>query len=225
MQKAIMEKYSELSHAHHNVDSVLRDTFRLLGIMLGITVVTGFLSNAIGLFDVLGMVGFYAAVIAQFVLIFVIHKAANNPDAGSIGWMMVFAALEGVILEPIVTAVAAENASAVIAALATTALVFLVMTYIAQKIERDLSDLGAFLLVGLIALIGASIINIFVGSSLMSTVISAIASIVFSLYILHDVNQIVRGGETNYVRATLSLFIDITGLFIHLLSLMSSSDD
>lgn len=206
------------------VNPVLRDTFRLLAIMFAITTGTGFLMNATGFSEGIGMVGFYGAIIAQFVLIFVIHKAASKPGAASLGWMFLFAGLEGIILEAIISHVAAIDSGAVGAAVATTALVFLAMTYVAQTTQRDLSNMGAYLMVALIALIGAIIVNIFVGSSMLSMLISVAASIVFSLFILFDVNQIVRGGETNYVRAALGLFISITGLFVHLLSLYSSDD-
>lgn len=206
------------------VNPVLRDTFRLLAIMFAITTGTGFLVHATGFADALGLIGFYGAIIAQLVLIFVIHKASSKPGAASLNWMFVFAALEGLILEAIISHVAAIDSGAVGAAIATTALVFLGMTYVAQTTQRDLSNMGSYLMVALLALIGAIIVNLFVGSSMLSMLISIGASIVFSLFILFDVNQIVRGGETNYVRAALGLFISITGLFVHLLSLFSNDD-
>jgi len=86
--------------------------------------------------------------------------------------------------------------------------------------KRDFSFLGKFLFVGLILLIVASLANLFFQIPAMSVTISAIAVLVFSLYLLHDVSRIVRGGETNYITATLNLFLDVYNIFISLLNIL-----
>jgi FtsH-binding integral membrane protein len=80
--------------------------------------------------------------------------------------------------------------------------------------------MGKFLFIGLILLIVASLANLFFQIPALSLTISAIAVMIFSAYILYDVSRIVHGGETNYVMATLSLYLDIYNLFIHLLNLL-----
>jgi len=86
--------------------------------------------------------------------------------------------------------------------------------------KRDFSFLGKFLFVGLILVIVASLANLFFAVPAVSLTISAIAVFIFSLYILHDVSNIVRGGETNYITATLNLFLDVYNIFISVLNLL-----
>ena len=80
--------------------------------------------------------------------------------------------------------------------------------------------MGKFLFIGLIMLLVASIANIFFAMPAMSLTISAIAVMLFSAYILYDVSNIVNGGETNYVVATLQIYLDIYNLFVNLLNLL-----
>ncbi len=101
-----------------------------------------------------------------------------------------------------------------------TAAIFFAMAGIATVTKRDFSFMGKFLFVGLILLIVASLANLFFQLPVLTITISAIAVFVFSLYILFDVSNIVRGGETNYITATLNLFLDVYNIFISLLNLL-----
>jgi FtsH-binding integral membrane protein len=91
---------------------------------------------------------------------------------------------------------------------------------IATVTKKDFSFMGKFLFIGMILLIVASLANLFFQIPALSLTISAIAVMIFSAYILYDVSQIVHGGETNYVMATLSLYMNIYNLFINLLQLL-----
>ena len=86
--------------------------------------------------------------------------------------------------------------------------------------KRDFAFLGKFLFVGLVLLIVASLANIFLQIPALSVTISAVAVLIFSLYLLHDLTNIVRGGETNYVMATLNLFLSVYNIFVSLLNLL-----
>ena len=86
--------------------------------------------------------------------------------------------------------------------------------------KRDFAFLGKFLFVGLVLLIVASLANLFFQIPALSVTISAVAVLIFSLYLLHDLSNIVRGGETNYVMATLNLFLNVYNIFISLLNLL-----
>jgi FtsH-binding integral membrane protein len=101
-----------------------------------------------------------------------------------------------------------------------TAVVFFAMATIATVTKKDFSFLGKFLFVGLILLIVASLANLFFQVPAASLAISAIAVFIFSLYLLYDVSNIVRGGETNYITATLNLFLNVYNIFISLLNLL-----
>jgi FtsH-binding integral membrane protein len=101
-----------------------------------------------------------------------------------------------------------------------TAAVFFVMATIATVSKRDFGFLGKFLFVGLILLIVASLANLFLHIPALTVTVSAIAVLIFSAYLLHDVSSIVRGGQTNYIMATLALFLDIYNIFINILNLL-----
>ena len=80
--------------------------------------------------------------------------------------------------------------------------------------------MGKFLFIGLVLLVVASLANIFFAIPALSLTISAIAVLLFSAYILYDISQIIHGGETNYVMATMSLYLNIYNIFVNLLSLL-----
>jgi modulator of FtsH protease len=101
-----------------------------------------------------------------------------------------------------------------------TAGVFLVMASLATVIKRDLSGMGKFLFVGALVLMFGAIINVFVGSTTGMLVISVAAIGIFSAYMLYDLKQIMDGGETNYISATLALYLDLFNVFQSLLALL-----
>jgi len=113
-----------------------------------------------------------------------------------------------------------NGAELVMTAFGGTAGVFFLMASLATVIKRDLSGMGKWLMVGAIVLMVGSIINIFVGSSVGMMVISVLAIGIFSAYMLYDVKRVIDGGETNYISATLALYLDIINVFQSLLALL-----
>jgi modulator of FtsH protease len=113
-----------------------------------------------------------------------------------------------------------NGAELVMTAFGGTAGVFFVMASLASVIKRDISGLGKWLMVGVIILMVGSIINIFVGSSTGMLVISVLSMAIFSAFMLYDLKQIMDGGETNYISATLTLYLDILNVFQSLLALL-----
>jgi modulator of FtsH protease len=98
--------------------------------------------------------------------------------------------------------------------------VFFVMASLSTIIKRDLSGMGKFLFVGALAILIGGVINVFVGSTAGMLVISVMAIGVFSAYMLYDLKRIVDGGETNYISATLALYLDLFNVFQSLLALL-----
>ena len=94
------------------------------------------------------------------------------------------------------------------------------MATIATTSKRDFSNLGKTLFIGLILLVLASVANLFFAIPALSLAISVIAIGIFSAYILYDVQQVINGGETNYIKATLSIYLDVYNIFVNLLSLL-----
>jgi modulator of FtsH protease len=113
-----------------------------------------------------------------------------------------------------------NGADLVMTAFAGTAGVFFVMASLATVIKRDLSGMGKWLMVGAVVLMVGSIINVFVGSSVGMMVISMLSMAIFSAFMLYDLKQVMDGGETNYISATLTLYLDVINVFQSLLSLL-----
>jgi modulator of FtsH protease len=101
-----------------------------------------------------------------------------------------------------------------------TAGVFFVMASLATVIKRDLSGLGKWLMVGALAILVGGIINVFVGSTAGMMALSVLAIGIFSAFMLYDLKQIIDGGETNYISATLALYLDLFNVFQSLLALL-----
>jgi len=113
-----------------------------------------------------------------------------------------------------------NGADLVMTAFAGTAGVFFVMASLASVIKRDLSGMGKWLMVGAVVLMVGSIINVFVGSSAGMMVISMLSMAIFSAFMLYDLKQVMDGGETNYISATLTLYLDVINVFQSLLALL-----
>ena len=157
---------------------------------------------------------------AMFGMLFVV-AALRNSSWGVLA-VFGFTFVAGVMLAPMLQYAAGLKNGGQLVALAggMTAAVFLVMASIATVSKRDFSFLGKFLFVGLILLIIASVANLFFQVPAVAVTVSAIAVLIFSLYLLYDVSAIVRGGETNYIMATLNLFLDLYNIFVGLLNLL-----
>ncbi|MHB8495070.1 MAG: Bax inhibitor-1/YccA family protein [Casimicrobiaceae bacterium] len=133
-----------------------------------------------------------------------------------------FTFIAGLMLTPILSVAAGFRNGGQLVALAggMTAAIFFAMAALATVSKRDFSFLGKFLFIGLVLLIVASLANLFFQVPALSLTISAVAVLIFSLYLLFDVQSIVRGGETNYISATLKLFLDVYNIFINLLNIL-----
>jgi len=114
----------------------------------------------------------------------------------------------------------ANGANLIALAFGGTAVIFGSMATLATTVKRDLSALGKFLFVGVIMLIVAGFANIFLQIPAMMIALSVIAIAIFSAFMLYDVNRIVTGGETNYITATLALYLDLYNVFVNLLALL-----
>jgi modulator of FtsH protease len=114
-----------------------------------------------------------------------------------------------------------RNGSQLIAmAFGGTALVFFGMATLASTMKRDISGMGKWLFVGLIGIIVASVANIWLQMPALMMTVSVLAVLIFSAYMLYDLKRVVDGGETNYVTATLAIYLDVYNVFVHLLSLL-----
>jgi modulator of FtsH protease len=157
---------------------------------------------------------------AMMGMLFVVTVLRNS--VWGIVALLGFTFVAGVFLGPILqVALHLKNGAELVGmAAGGTGIIFFTLATIATVTKKDFSFMGKFLFIGLILLIVASLANIFFQIPALSLTISAIAVMIFSAYILYDVSQIVHGGETNYVMATLGLYLNIYYLFINLLNLL-----
>src|SRR5215217_4113883 len=202
---------------------VLRNTYWLLALSMLPTVAGAFAGMS---FNFIGL--FKAAPIMTPLLMFGVMMGslfivtALRESVWGVVALLGFTFIAGVMMTPILTLAAGFRNGGQLVALAggMTAVIFFAMATIATVSKRDFSFLGKFLFVGMILLIVASLANLFFAVPAVSLTISAIAVFIFSLYLLYDINQIVRGGQDNYVVATLSVFLSLYNIFISLLHLL-----
>lgn len=200
---------------------VLRNTYWLLALSLLPTVLGAWLGVATGITRSLsGGVGLVVFMAGAFGFMFAIEKTKNS--AAGVPVLLAFTFFMGLMLSRMIAMVLGfKNGSELImTAFAGTAGVFFVMASLASTIKRDLSGMSKWLMVGALAIMIGGIINVFVGSTVGMMVISVMAIGIFSAYMLYDLKQIIDGGETNYISATLALYLDIFNVFQSLLALL-----
>jgi modulator of FtsH protease len=208
-----------LSPAERN--KVLRNTYWLLALSMLPTVLGAWVGVATGITQALnGILGIVVFLAGAFGFIYAIEK--NKNSAAGVPILLAFTFFMGLMLSRLIAMVLgfSNGAELVMTAFGGTAGVFFVMASLASVIKRDLSGMGKWLFIGAIVLMVGSLINVFVGSSAGMMAISMLAIVIFSAYMLYDLKQIMDGGETNYISATLALYLDIINVFQSLLALL-----
>jgi modulator of FtsH protease len=202
-------------------NKVLRNTYWLLAISLVPTVLGAWFGVATGITQSLGgILGMVVFLAGAFGFIYAIEKTKNS--AAGVPVLLGFTFFMGLMLSRLIGHVLGfkNGADLVFIAFGGTAGVFFLMASLASVIKRDLSGMGKWLFVGVIVLLVGSVINAFVGSTAGMMAMSMAAIAIFSAYMLYDIKQIIDGGETNYITATLALYLDIINVFQSLLALL-----
>jgi modulator of FtsH protease len=211
--------YAATSAAQRN--RVLRNTYVLLALSMIPTVLGAWIGVATGLTLALGGgLGLVVFLAGAFGFIYAIEK---TKDSSTGVWVLLgFTFFMGLMLSRMIAMVLGfkNGSQLVMTAFGGTAGVFFAMASLSTVIKRDLSGMSKWLFVGAIVLMVGSIINVFVGSTAGMMAISMLAIGIFSAYMLYDLKQIVDGGETNYISATLALYLDIINVFQSLLALL-----
>ena len=202
-------------------NQVLRNTYWLLTLSLLPTVLGAWLGVATGITASLsGMLGLVVFLGGAFGFMYAIEKTKNS--AAGVPVLLGFTFFMGLMLSRMIAMVLGfkNGSDLIMTAFGGTAGVFFVMASLATVIKRDLSGMGKWLTVGAVLLMVGAIINAFVASSTGMIVISMLAIGIFSAYMLYDLKQIIDGGETNYISATLALYLDLFNIFQSLLALL-----
>ena len=207
--------------SHEQRQKVMRNTYWLLALSLLPTVLGAWVGVATGITQSLrGGLGLIVFLGGAFGFMFAIEKTKNS--AAGVGVLLGFTFFMGLMLSRLIGMVLGfkNGTDLIMTAFAGTAGVFVVMASLATVIKRDLSGMGKWLMVGALVLMVGSVINVFVGSSAGMMAISVAAIGIFSAYMLYDLKQIIDGGETNYISATLALYLDLFNVFQSLLALL-----
>jgi modulator of FtsH protease len=155
-----------------------------------------------------------------FGFMFAIEKTKNS--ATGVPVLLAFTFFMGLMLSRMLAMVLGfkNGSDLIMTAFGGTAGVFVVMASLSTVIKRDLSGMGKWLFIGALAIMIGGIINVFVGSTAMFATIATLAIVIFSAYLLYDLKSIVDGGETNYISATLAVYLDLFNIFQSLLALL-----
>ena len=201
---------------------VLRNTYMLLALSLVPTIAGAWLGVMLNFAFFAGhpAIGFVAFLAIAVGFMFGIERTKNS------GWgvalLLGFTFFMGLMLSRLIGAVLGLGNGVALISLAFggTAVIFFAMATLASTVKRDLSGLSKFLFVGVIMLLIAGFANIWLQLPALTIVFSLVAIAIFSAFMLIDVNRIIQGGETNYITATLALYLDIYNVFANLLALL-----
>lgn len=209
-------------------NKVLRNTYMLLALSLVPTVLGAVFAMQLNLFA--GMSSWMSMIIffaGAFGLMYLVEK--NKHSGMGVAFLMLFTFFMGMMLSRILTAVLnlSNGADIITMAFGGTAVIFAVMAGIATTSKHDFSFMNKALMIGVIVIILAAIANVFMQVPTLTLTIASLAVIIFSLLMLVDIQRIVNGGETNYISASLALYLDIYNVFVSLLQILgiTSGDD
>lgn len=221
---------SELLHSTTGTEAlttqrnrVLRNTYSLLALTLIPTVLGAWVGIASGFNQLfagriwLSLLVFFGGAIA---FIWGIERNKNN--GLGVVLLLAFTFFMGLMLSRLVGSVLGlrNGADLVMTAFGGTAVIFAAMATLGTMIKRDLSGMGKFLFVGALVVMIGGIAGAFLQMPVLTITLLVLCLGIFSAYMLYDINQIVTGGETNYISATLALYLDIFNVFQSLLSLL-----
>ncbi len=219
---AVAEQYG-LGAPAVPVHKVLKNTYMLLGLTMLTSAVGAGVSMSLGLSHLAGI----GLSLLGLGLLFAVYKTADS--AKGLAMIFLFTAVMGASIGPMLSHyLKMPNGSEIVMqALGGTALVFMSLSAYVLTTRKDFSFMGGFLMVGLIVMLVGVIANLFLQIPALQLTIAGAGTLLFSGLILFDTSRIINGGETNYIRATVALYLDVLNLFTSLLQLLGimSSDD
>ncbi len=222
MNQPLPTEYSTYSESLAVRHRVLRNTYWLLALSMLPTVLGAWLGVQMhfSLFAGSPMLGFIAFLAIAFGFFYGIER---TKDSGlGVVLLLGFTFFMGLMLSRMLEQILhfSNGAQLIMTAFGGTGLVFATMASIATTSKRDFSGLSSWLFAGVIVLLLAGVANIFLQMPALQIVISLVAVAIFSAYILFDVQRVINGGETNYITATLAIYLDLYNVFVNLLALL-----
>jgi modulator of FtsH protease len=200
---------------------VLRNTYWLLALSMVPTVLGAWIGVATGIARAMSPgIGLVVFLVGAFGFMFVIER--NKNSAAGVPLLLAFTFFMGVMLSRLVGSVLglANGAGLIMTAFAGTGAIFLGMATLSSVIKRDLSSWAKFLFIGAIMLLVAGVANFFIQSSALMITLSVLAIGIFSAFILYDLKRVQDGHETNYITATLGVYLSLYNVFQSLLAVL-----
>jgi FtsH-binding integral membrane protein len=222
MDQNLQPTYGTLIDTAAVRNRVLRNTYWLLAISMVPTILGAWLGVQFkfAFFSGSPFIGFIAFLAIAFGFFYAIEK---TKDSGlGVALLLGFTFFMGLMLSRLIGSILgfSNGASLIMTAFGGTAIVVTAMATVATVSKRDFSGLGKWLFVGVLVILVAALANIFLQLPALQLTISVVAIAIFSAFILYDVQRIVNGGETNYITATLALYLSVYNIFANLLSLL-----
>ena len=200
---------------------VLRNTYWLLALSMVPTVLGAWIGVSTGLAAAMSPgIGLVVFLAGAFGFMFAIEKTKNS--AAGVPVLLAFTFFMGIMLARLIGVVLglANGMSLIMTAFAGTAAIFFTMASLSTVIKRDLSAMGKWLMIGAVMVLVAGIANFFIQSSALMITLSVLVIGIFSAFILHDLKRVQDGYETNYITATLGVYLSIYNVFQSLLILL-----
>ena len=200
---------------------VLRNTYWLLAVSMLPTVLGAWVGVSTGIMATMGAgMSMLVFLGGAFGLMYLVEK--NKDNSTGVYALLAFTFFMGLMLSRMLTHILMfrNGGSLIMTAFGGTGAIFFAMASMATVIKRDLSGMGKFLFVGAVILMVVGIANIFLQSSALMLTMLALSMAVFSAFMLYDIKRVIDGGETNYISATLAIYLDIYNVFQSLLALL-----
>lgn len=218
-----------LSQAQYSEQAikVLKDTYQLLSLTLMVSAATALMAYLFN-FQHLWLFNSGTGALLSFGIMMglIIGIQATANSSMGIVLTFAFAAFEGLFLGSLIAVyTAAEGAGVVVSALAGTAAIFFTLSTYAQTSGKDFSMYRGLAFGALVAIVVLALANIFLGISWLSTAISVAVLALFSFFILQDTADVLHGYQTNYIRATISMYLNLVNVFTSLLHLIGLAND
>jgi FtsH-binding integral membrane protein len=222
MDQNLQQTYGASSESLAVRNRVLRNTYWLLAISMLPTVLGAWLGVQFKFAFFAGspFIGFMIFLAIAFGFFYAIEK---TKDSGlGVAILLGFTFFMGLMLSRMIGQILgfSNGVSLIMTAFGGTAAIFGVMATVATVSKRDFSGLGKWLFAGVLVILVAAAANIFLQIPALYLAVSVLAIVIFSAYILFDVQRVINGGETNYISATLSIYLDLYNVFVNLLALL-----
>jgi len=200
---------------------VLRNTYWLLALSMLPTVLGAWIGVATGIASMMTPgVSLIVFMVGAFGFMFAIEKTKESGIGVAV--LLAFTFFMGLMLSRLLSVILgfSNGTSLIMTAFGGTALVFFGMASLATVIKRDLSGMGKFLYIGALVILVAGLINFFVQSGAAMLTMSVLCIGLFSAFMVYDIKRVIDGGQTNYISATLELYLDIYNVFQSLLAIL-----